>query len=165
MELSTLKAILEVWEIDIPKLNDENAIDERIKVQKLMYLLQNRQRRSQYLYNIYIRGPYSPSLSQDYYELASKPSKIATGSLPEGMSTHLNIVKRDATEFSKMLDSVDDVASLELLATALFFSRHYSTESKIVEAVQSIKPKFNREQIQSALSFLVQNSYCDNCGS
>ncbi|MCD6283073.1 hypothetical protein J7J84_05660 [bacterium] len=165
MELSTLKAILKVWGIQIPKLNAENGIDERIKVQKLMYLLQGRQKSLRYLYNIYIRGPYSPSLSQDYYDLASRLSEITAGSLPEDTRVNLETVKRDADEFSKMLDSVDDVASLELLATTLFFGKHYSTESKIVEAVQSIKPKFSREQVQAALNFLVQNDYSENYGS
>ena len=167
MELSVLKALLEAWNVDTSKLarKDEDGLNERIKAQKLVYLLQNRVGKYFYQYNIYVHGPYSPSLSQDYYELASKPSEIATGSLPKDTRAHLNTVKRDAIEFSKMLDSVDDVASLELLATALFFSRHYTTESKIVEAVQSIKPKFSREQIQAALNFLVQNSYSDNYGS
>jgi len=48
---------------------DMGSFDNRLKYQKLIYLVQNSGLSLGYGYNWYVRGPYSPSLTQDLFEI------------------------------------------------------------------------------------------------
>jgi len=43
----------------------------RLKLQKYVYLLNCFQDNLSYPYNLYVHGPYSPSLAEDYYKLSN----------------------------------------------------------------------------------------------
>jgi uncharacterized protein YwgA len=64
------------WLIDflgltVKELVDPSSLEARLKVQKAVFLLKslNVKPFSGYGFNLYIRGPYSPSLAADYYGL------------------------------------------------------------------------------------------------
>jgi len=162
MELSTLKAILEVWDIEIPKLNDKDAIDERIKAQKLMHLLQNKLYKTDmfYGYNMYVHGPYSPGLSQSYYKLAEN-SKTHSKKLAVSVVKKIKIIKNECDDFSRKNGIDDYVLALEILGTTLFFAKGYSRPERVVEAVTTAKPKLKGKEklIQMALDFLQTKDY------
>lgn len=162
MELSTLKAILKVWDIDIPKLNAEDGINERIKVQKLMHLLQNKLYKTDmfYGYNMYVHGPYSPGLSQDYYKLAEN-SKTHSKKLALSVVKKLNSIKTECDDFGRENGIDDSVLALEILGTALFFAKGYSRPERVVEAVTTAKPELKGKEklIRIALDFLQTKNY------
>ncbi len=154
MELSVLKALLEAWNIDISKLaSREDGLNERIKAQKLVYLLQNRKRKCFYQYNIYVHGPYSPSLSRDYYELARSSSKVqssADSALVREAKSLFQKVRKFKTPDNAALSVV---SILELLSTTSFFADRFSSRERVKQAVRRIKPNFTDEQVEAALGF------------
>ncbi|OPX21244.1 MAG: hypothetical protein B1H03_07225 [Planctomycetales bacterium 4484_113] len=158
MDKGLLRAILDVWEIDYPKL--KTSINERIKVQKLMHLLQNKLFGSDtfYGYNMYLYGPYSPTLSQDYYELAENPAAHAPKQLKKSAVKHIEQVKDDARTFAEE-HSMREVRALELLGTTLFFAKQYSKPDKVVTAVRTVKKTFNSSTVKAARQFLVDKGY------
>jgi uncharacterized protein YwgA len=48
---------------------DVNRFDHRIMLQKYVFLAKSLGWPNDYTYNLYIRGPYSPDLAKDYYNL------------------------------------------------------------------------------------------------
>jgi uncharacterized protein YwgA len=66
-----LALILNRLDIDFSTI--ENDIDVRKKIQKSIYILQLEKFDFNlgYRYNLYLAGPYSPELSDDYYKLAA----------------------------------------------------------------------------------------------
>ena len=58
------------------------TIDQRVTLQKAVYLAQAAGVPLRYRYNWYVMGPYSPDLTRDYYALHEQPQ----GSLESGKS-------------------------------------------------------------------------------
>jgi uncharacterized protein YwgA len=56
------------------KLNSGNlkTLDDRIKCQKVHYLAQSFNISPNYSYNLYVRGPYSPQLANDLFNVKEK---------------------------------------------------------------------------------------------
>ena len=50
---------------------DIDKFDSRLKLQKYVFIGKNFKLPVKYHYSIYIRGPYSPTLADDYYEITS----------------------------------------------------------------------------------------------
>ncbi len=162
MELSVLKALLERWHIEIPKLDREDGLSERIKAQKLVHLLQNKLYKADLLYGygMYIHGPYSPGLSRDYYELAARDSDISSGRLSEEVTDKVDEIRTDCEDFRRE-GELDEVLALEILGTTLFFAKGYSEPERVVAAVMTAKPKLKgrEEEIKRALTFLTSRGY------
>jgi len=164
MELSVLKALLEAWDINIRKLGEEDGLDERIKAQKLMHLLQNKIYKADllYSYGMYIHGPYSPELSQDYYELAARDEdqSVLAGKLSNEAEKVVKEVKAECENFRRKRE-LDEVKALEILGTTLFFAKGYSERERIVAAVTTAKPelKGREKEISQALAFLKNKGY------
>lgn len=57
----------------------------RLRIQKCIYLLANLQYKPAraYRFSDYLRGPYAPSLSRDYYELAASEPHVDEAEIPE----------------------------------------------------------------------------------
>jgi len=163
MELQVLKALLEAWGIDIPKLAQEDGLDERIKAQKLVHLLQNKIYKADLLYGygMYLHGPYSPELSQDYYQLARENESIEAKPLSDKAKVKVEEIKSDCHEFMKANNIDSDVLALEVLGTTLFFAKGYSESERVVAAVTTAKPRLkeNEKHIRKALSFLQDKGY------
>ena len=79
MELRLIALKLLLNELDVPDSID--TIDDRKRVQKAVYLGQLSGVDLGYRFGWYLKGPYSPSLSKDYYALAD--------SLQTGDNEHL----------------------------------------------------------------------------
>ena len=70
------------------------TVDDRMSLQKVIYLGQIFGADLGYRYSWYVRGPYSPSLTQDYYalsgELAAGDSSYQTRTLNDRLKSALN---------------------------------------------------------------------------
>ena len=51
--------------------DDEDGFNTRFRIQKCMFVAQHLGLGKKYRYNLYLHGPYSPLLSQDYYKAAN----------------------------------------------------------------------------------------------
>ena len=76
----------------LKSLKDEDIIDfdkdsfvHRLKLQKYVFIAQKLGFRTDYNYSLYIHGPYSTSLADDYYSIGNfgnvKPIKMKTPSI------------------------------------------------------------------------------------
>jgi len=71
-----LEWLLQLLEISPKRLVDERRFEERLKVQKAVFLLRHLRVSpfTRYTFNMYLRGPYSPDLAREYYApLTNKP--------------------------------------------------------------------------------------------
>lgn len=73
--LAALKLVLD----ELGESSDISSVSERLRLQKAVYLTQALGLNLGYHYSWYLRGPYSTSLTQDYYQLADL---LAAGDQP-----------------------------------------------------------------------------------
>ena len=98
------------------------SLNDRIKLQKLVYLAQAATGASVYSFNPYIRGPYSPSLTRDLYsllepgQLSEAEERAASYKLNTGAMERLERVKRVVSDKSDTpyVEWLELVASLHV---------------------------------------------------
>ena len=115
-----LKALrLVIDEIGVPLSID--TVDDRLILQKAVYLAQTKVTLG-YNYGWYLKGPYSPKLTQDYYELADeiRRDQDLAGELRQDAREALASVRE---LISNAPDGVRKVSWLELLASLHFLVR------------------------------------------
>ena len=100
-------------------------------------------RLSEYLgfaYNLYIHGPYSPTLARVYYELDSvEPAKL---NLPESVKAYIDSISKMSTR------------QLALLATVISTIQYNQDEPDevIVAQVSNLKPDYDDDEIRKSVS-------------
>ncbi len=67
-----LISLLKRLNIDIDELKDVNNTERRIVVQKVVYFAKKLGMRFTYSYNMYLHGPYSTALADDYYNITKE---------------------------------------------------------------------------------------------
>ncbi|GBE17519.1 hypothetical protein BMS3Abin16_00102 [archaeon BMS3Abin16] len=116
--------------------------NNRLKLQKLVYLAEAQGIKLGYgnSYNMYIHGPYSPNLAEDYYKIDSVPH-VETVNLTDEFT---RLVKGKSEEW------------LELAATALMIRKRYPEidENHIIKLVRSGKPWAEEETLRAILAEL-----------
>jgi uncharacterized protein YwgA len=78
--------LVEFLGIPIKKLTNPDSFDDRLKVQKAVFLLKHLgiSPFKDYDFNLYLRGPYSPILATCYYKLEEvKPTPVDLGGKEE----------------------------------------------------------------------------------
>lgn len=109
-----------------------NNLDDRITCQKTIYLAQRMQLIQPYEFNLYVHGPYSPTLSNDLYrsmvffDELNEPN-FATISLREKYDTLKGWLKEKNSK------------KLELIATFDWFKQAGLSETKTIEKLKEIK--------------------------
>lgn len=147
------------------KMNiSKDNFDERLICQKKIYLLQSLGTDLGYTYNWYVRGPYSPSLTNYVYNnLEVLESNDFSGySLSQ-------IAKNNIDKVNELLeDKRDDfgVASWYELLASLLYIYNNSSSWKIGEAGNTIykvlirqKPQYNEEQCEYAFNALRKRGF------
>ena len=118
--MKILSKVLEILEVGKP---DMSEFDNRLKLQKVVYLLQSSGMSLGYGYNWYVKGPYSSPLAHDLFEI-EKSSEIYEKNAEVKFENHEQIVHK-LESFRDFLDNdINDIKYLEVLA-----SIHYINES------------------------------------
>lgn len=126
-------------------------IDDRILLQKKIYLAQDFGLPLGYGYRWYIHGPYSTTLSTAAYQI-----------VPEGIESIAD--KRIKEPYSVIIDCVNSLASkmppnvglpvvswYELLSSIAYWENQgYKDKNSIIGQVKTTKPQFSEEQIECA---------------
>ena len=115
-----------------------DTVDQRLTIQKAIYLVQTKVGLG-YSYGWYLKGPYSPRLTRDYYDLAAVEDRgTLSGSLKESVTKALK-------EIRNLISTKPQQASLshwvELLAS-LHYLRECSgyTPEEAAAKIQETKP-------------------------
>ena len=131
-----------------PKMKD---LKERIKIQKIVYLLKSGGFIDDFRFNWYIYGPYSPDLTTTIYEVIRNPSDI--------VYTYNDLPKNEIRKFKKLIFAGEKTPyDLELLASLQFLKDQArerkidpaTVKKKLVEGLITLKPKYNENQVNDA---------------
>ena len=138
---------------------------DRIIYQKKIYLLQSLGTNLGYLYNWYIRGPYSPGLTNYVYNNLDILLSMDFSKYKLSDTVVKNISKINKLEISKP-SSLNDVSWYELLASILYI--HNNSKSwKIddtnpkeeIDLLLKYKPQYNLEQCEYAYDQLKKEEF------
>jgi len=121
---------------------DTGALEERVKLQKAVYLAQTAGLPLGYRYSWYIRGPYSPDLTRDYFALPS-----ASPGEEEGLK--LSLAAKQAIDRVKPLLEVPPQAKglkpdawLEIVASVHYLKKESQlAHEKVLETLNRQKPQ------------------------
>ena len=130
--------------------NSISSINDRITLQKVVCLAQEAGLQLGYGFNWYVRGPYSPALASDYYQLAGAEEAIQAdvGRLELTEAARGAIAKVAAVFDIPQGVALDQVRWLELCASISFLMKRYrlSTEAakrKIEVSKAPLAPYFD----------------------
>lgn len=102
--------------------NFNSNFDKRLRLQKMVYLIQHKTGDFEYPFSLYLRGPYSSELAREYY-------RITEGSY-SGTEPQLGIESR---EMAKTLLEKDNMW-LEVASTIIMFLESYEQKDAISRA-------------------------------
>ena len=142
------------------KLPDvRTSFETRLELQKTIYLLEEAGAKLGYSFGWYKHGPYSSSLADDAYRLASLPTLILE-------QFQASVDKEPVTKFKKLTDSVttNRASQLEMLSCVHYVMRHSyplaRTKKVAVEAILDLKgDRFSRADIEKAYDGLQRAGY------
>lgn len=132
-------------------LKDNEIIDfnkdsfvHRLKLQKYVFIARKYGLDTGYDYSLYIHGPYSSGLADDYYAINdfSRAKKIELD-----------------TEFTKLVKNKSK-KWLELASKIIVIKDRYDqiSDDKLIDLVKSAKPKATREGLEKIIRTLNKNS-------
>ena len=129
---------------DIDRDSDE-CFDNRVKLQKYVYIAQRTGLELPYKHSMYLYGPYSRTLAAEYYKIARNPD------LYDGASSDL------PQEFDRerFLGSIkNDPKWLEIASTLIERNKEIAGRNELVENVGNIKYWATSERIAGVLDDL-----------
>ncbi|MDR2966427.1 MAG: hypothetical protein LBU74_00565 [Methanobacteriaceae archaeon] len=124
--------------------------DDRLKLQKYVFISKYFGFNHSYVYNLYIRGPYSSDLANDYYDIS-----------PNEFTSNISL-KIDMDSFSSLIKD-KDIKWLESAATMLSlyssYKNNYNNYNKIdsnrlIKETNTIKHRIDFDIIKTVYSDL-----------
>ncbi len=136
-----------------------SSFDERLALQKAIYLAQQMGVNLGYQFSWYLRGPYSKDLTSDAY------SSIGTET-PEGWDVDAG-VKAKLVRFRPFIDSVrrkpNHVRELEKLASVLFVIKTgqapQKDTAKIAARMKAAGKDFDQREVDGAVKILQEGGF------
>jgi uncharacterized protein YwgA len=134
------------------KCGSLETINDRILLQKKIFLAQDIGLPLGYGYSWYIHGPYSTDLTAVAYQIIPEGfDSIENNSFKEPYATMISKVNALEEEIAKKGLQVSVVQWYELIASIAYWNkRGYSTEGEIVAKIRETKPQFSEEQTRAA---------------
>lgn len=144
----------------------KDSFDDRLICQKKMYLLQSLGTDLGYSYNWYIRGPYSPSLTNYVYNNLDVLSSNDFEKYKLSESAEKNVSVVNSLIEDKRAD-LGEASWYELLASLLYIIKNRESwkvddnNSSLFSALIKFKPQYNNEQCECALSVLKSKGFVE----
>jgi len=142
-ERSTIRILNALTSFDI------DQFDDRLRLQKIVFLARKLGHDLGYSYNWYARGPYSPSLTRILFTAHKQDQLVLVDS--ELTSDERDIVKGLKGFLQK---DMEDPNVLELLASVWYFIRRrpYTRKERneLIDSIVQIKPKLSRNDVERA---------------
>ena len=113
LKFTGIKSISDIKESQNPE-EDDKSFELRMRIQKIMFFVVNSKADPglNYLYNVYIRGPYSPELYKDYSSISENEySMYGEGILSSQILDLLEVLKDKETiwlEIASVIRSLID---------------------------------------------------------
>lgn len=141
-----ISGIVAYFEAVFNRKLDMQSFSDRIRLQKIIFVLKQAGLDLDYSFGWHIRGPYSPSLADDGYAYEeNKGSLVFSHKFTEKENAVLGKVKG----FSGFLENGENS---ELLASLLYLHRSGCvTQESLFAEIKTRKPRFSDDQIREAL--------------
>ena len=143
IERSAIRVLTELSEYSLEEFND------RLRLQKLVFLARKMGHDFGYTFNWYARGPYSPSLTRMLFK-ANEQRQFSRDAAP--LRTSESEVVHTLRDF--LQEDVENSRVLELLASVWYYIRRktYSQEERdeLVDAILQKKSQFERAEVEEA---------------
>jgi uncharacterized protein YwgA len=123
-----------------------NSFSDRLRVQKIIFLLYSLLGLKQnYPYTMYVRGPYSPALTKDFYEIKDTNLFKPAHFLDENVEKKFKIFIEQIKPISK------DDNILELLATLSYIENNIglATKKEMISKLKIVKPDYPERTYES----------------
>lgn len=135
------------------------GFDSRLILQKAVYLLEEAGIRLGYSYNWYLRGPYSPGLTRDLYDLKSNTTDVEGWVLDEDSKTAAHRLR--SLFIMAPEESLASMASrLELLASLHYLARrgklNVEDDDQATKQLAANGKDFERDDVAKAMQTLRQ---------
>ena len=139
-----------VLELVLKELDMEptiNSLDDRIRLQKAIYLSQEAGVPLGYRFSWYVRGPYSPGLTSDYYSLEVASNEDSEGKngkrLRPDIRRKLCSIKPMMSVPSTLLNDLDRTMWLELVSSTHYLLKTIGKNDadKARSRLMGLKPK------------------------
>lgn len=119
--------------------------EDRLKVQKVIYLLKLKGVDAGFKYNLYVRGPYSPDLTQEIYSNSAGF---------EGLHTGARLTQKEAEIVHELKERFEMKSSLlEVAATYGYYVAEEGLDPiAALKSVKRLKPFFSEAQIAVGIS-------------
>ncbi|MGL4605879.1 MAG: hypothetical protein ACRCU3_00215 [Eubacteriaceae bacterium] len=129
-----------------------DSINDRILLQKKIFLAQDIGLPLGYGYSWYIHGPYSTDLTTVAYQVIPEGSDaIEKNSLKEPYSTMIEKVNAIEDKIQELGLQISTVQWYELVASIAYWHKNgYNTEEQAIEKLQQTKPQFSEQQVIAA---------------
>lgn len=150
----------------VSRLTEVDGAPCKKKVQKMVYLIEEKGIDLGFQYKIHFYGPYSEDLDYTICELKARHElDITYGNKGHILECTKGVQCSGLTEqIEKIIDTFGKMTAqqLELITTALFAERHISVRNdvSIMNAVKKIKgSKFSDNKIKEAIDLLKEKQY------
>jgi uncharacterized protein YwgA len=135
--------------------NGERSFDNRFMIQKYVYLARYFNLEMGYGFSMYLHGPYSRSLADDYYDLAIDEAMEAEFG-PGSVSRTSDLNGLQVNTFFEFVNGRDR-EWLEAATTLLSLSRHFTDRRRLLERTTNMKDHIPEGRIESILRTLEKN--------
>jgi len=123
--------------------------DDRLLLQKRLYLLAAEGVDLGYVHSWYLRGPYCPALTRDAFAVDRENGLVGSTTA----SPLPGVIAEKVTGLRNALGKYwTDPSQLELLASVVFLSRTGSASS-IEDRLGKLKPKYKSTEVDKAIEF------------
>lgn len=129
---------------------DMSEFADRLKVQKFIYILQNRGINLGYLYNFYLYGPYSTDLTRTAFQIEDYASKGKVKFTKPAVEKKFNEI------ISKLQNHKDEMRWLEGASSILFLADMGYRKEGIYRQLGKKKNPFKRDEIDKIWQELEQ---------
>ena len=137
--------------------------DERLLLQKSVYLLQGAGVHLGYRYRWYLRGPYSTDLASDVFFLAGQKQSVTQELVSWELDAESKARIARVKEMLSGKELVKLVRRLELLASVLYLVRtrqaSAGTPARISEILKANNKPFEEAEVVEALGQLIQYGF------
>ena len=104
-------------------------LENRIKAQKFVYFGQKLGLPLSYDFDLYLYGPYSSKLADDYYSMSKEEWKSGTLNIPESIERTLRYLRGNDTMFLEIAATLDSIRAVNKGVS----------EKKLIDVVSKLK--------------------------
>jgi len=124
--------------------------DDRLKLQKYVFISKYFGFNHDYSYNLYIRGPYSSDLANDYYDISNNEIN-SNSSLEMNINSFSSLIK---DKNIKWLESAATMLSLYFNYNSNYTKKNKIDSNRLIKETSTIKHRIDIDTIKTVYSDL-----------